>query len=404
MTQFSEIMDGVKKVLLVEPKFIGKKKTRQKNYSIAFVKIGSYCQQNGIEFEYMRLEDNKKILPKIDPEVIFISSLFTYQCDIVKQVVDICKEYFPEAKTVVGGIYANLMPEHCREYANPDYVISSIIDEVENIPLDYSFVDSDFQMIQLSRGCTKKCKFCAVHHIEPEYQPKSTFINGVQKRRLLFLDNNFLANPHIDEIFDELDELKMYQKITNWEAVSGVDIDYLLHKPELAKRMKRSGCINLRIAWDGSIKKAHRIKKAIDLFEEAGFDISRIRVFMLYNYRIPFEECEKKRVLCYKWGVRVYQCRYIPITATSDGFNQRKKQTSEDYYIHDGWTDEQVKLFNINCRNHFISIYNKSCFYSKTLHTNKNTSLSKNELSRLSFEEAKELFPDAWNPAVEHLK
>ena len=397
-------MNGVDRVLLIEPKFIGRKKTRQKNYSIAFVKIGSYCQQNGIDFEYMRLEDNRKLISSINPEVIFISSLFTYQCDIVKTVVTTCRIQYPRAKVVVGGIYANLMPEHCKEYAEPDYVISSIIDEVEDIPLDYSFIDSDYQMIQLSRGCTKKCKFCAIHHIEPEYQHKSTFKNGIQKKRLLFLDNNFLANPDIDQIFDELDDLKMYRKIMTWEAVSGVDVDYLLKKPKLAKRMKRSGCINLRIAWDGSIKKAPKIKKAIDLFEEAGFDISRIRVFMLYNFNIPFEECEKKRVLCYQWGVRVYQCRYIPMNTTHDGFNQRKKQTNEDYYIHEGWTDEQVKLFNINCRNHFLALYNKCCFFSKSLTNYQDITYSKNELSSLSFEEARELFPDAWNPAEEHLK
>lgn len=404
MTQFSEIMNGVDRVLLIEPKFIGKKKTRKKNYSIAFVKIGSYCQQNGIDFEYMRLENNRKFVTNIDPEVIFISSLFTYQCDIVKTVVTTCRIQYPRAKVVVGGIYANLMPEHCKEYAKPDYVISSIIDEVEDIPLDYSFIDSDFQMIQLSRGCTKKCKFCAIHHVEPEYQHKSTFKNGIQKRRLLFLDNNFLANPNIDQIFDELDDLKMNKKIINWEAVSGVDVDYLLKKPELAKRMKRSGCINLRIAWDGSIKKAPKIKKAIDLFDEAGFDISRIRVFMLYNFDVPFEECEKKRVLCYKWGVRVYQCRYIPMNTTHDGFNQRRQQTNEDYYIHEGWTDEQIKLFNINCRYHFLALYNKCCFFSKSLTNHQNKTISKNEISSLSFKEAQELFPDAWNPAEEHLK
>lgn len=404
MSEFSKIIEGVKKVLLIEPKFLARAKTRQKNYSIALVKIGSYCQLNDIEFEYQRLSSNKLPDSSFDPELIFISSLFTYYADKVKRTVKLCRKKYPKAKIVVGGVYANLMPEHCQEYTKPDYVISSVIPEVEDIPLDFSFVDSDYQIIQLSRGCVKKCKFCAVHRIEPEYQHKTTFKDGVVKRKLLFLDNNLLANPDIDHILDELDDLKMYRKILSWEAVSGIDVDYLLKKPYLAKRMRRSGCVNVRIAWDGSVKKASKIKQAIDLLNDADFDISKIRVFMLYNFEIPFEECEEKRRLCFEWGVRVYQCRYIPIHTIDDNFNQRREQTNDDYYIHDLWTDEQVKLFNSNCRKHFLAIYNNANFYSDELNNmNPDTEL-KQKMSTLSFDEAKKIFSDAWNPAIKHLK
>lgn len=404
MSQFSEIMKGVKKVLLIEPKYLARKKTREKNYSIALVKIGSYCKLHNIEFEYLRLSSNDVIPSTIEPDLIFIVSLFTYQAKIVKDVVELCKKQHPEAKTIVGGIYSNLMPEHCKEYTQADYVISSVIKEVENIPLDFSFVDSDYQIIQLSRGCTKKCKFCAVHRIEPEYECKKTFKDTVVKRRLLFLDNNLLANPHIEEIFDELDELKMYRTILDWEAVSGIDVDYLLKKPHLAKRMKRSGCINVRIAWDGSVKKAPKIEKAIKLLEDAGFEKRRIRIFMLYNFDIPLEECEEKRILCFEWGVRVYQCRYIPIHTTEEHFSQRKQQTSDDYFIHENWTDEQVKLFNSNCRKHFLAVYNKAKFYSQELNDSNPDAETKRKMSTLSFEEGKKIFPDAWNPAIKHLK
>ena len=404
MSEFKEIMKGVKNVLLIEPKYLARKKTRAKNYSIALVKIGSYCKLHNINFDYLKLNNNDIISSSLNTvDVIFISSLFTWKCNIVKDIVALCNKQYPEAKTIVGGVYAMLMPEHCKEYTNADYVISYSMEEVDNIPLDYSFVNSDYQIIQLSRGCTKKCKFCGIHRMEPHYEYKDTFKDTVQKRDLLFLDNNLLANPNIDKILDELDELKMYRKIRSWEAVSGVDVDYLLKKPELAKRMKRSGCLNIRIAWDGSIKKAPKIKKALDLLVDAGFVASKIRVFMLYNFDIPFEECEEKRILCYNWGVRVYQCRYIPLNAVSDNFSQRKKQTNEDYYIHEGWTDEQVKKFNTNCRWHFMAIYNNTTFYSEELKRSYMDKKTKDFISSLTFDEAKKKFPDAWNPAEKHI-
>ena len=78
MSEFKEIMQGVKNVLLIEPKYLARKKTRAKNYSIALVKIGSYCKLHNINFDYLKLNNNDIISSSLNTvDVIFISSLFT---------------------------------------------------------------------------------------------------------------------------------------------------------------------------------------------------------------------------------------------------------------------------------------------------------------------------------------
>lgn len=64
---------------------------------------------------------------------------------------------------------------------------------------------------------------------------------------------------------------------------------------------------------------------------------------MLYNWDVPFEETEQKRLKCWEWKVQIADCRYRPLTQTYDHYNPRKKQTNEDYYIHPSWIDEEVK-------------------------------------------------------------
>ena len=94
---------------------------------------------------------------------------------------------------------------------------TTIIDE---LPLDYSILDeidyvypaNDAYFAYMTRGCVRKCKFCAVPTLEPKY---CSYI-GVKdkiaevdkrfgpKRDLLLMDNNVLASKRFADIIDEI--------------------------------------------------------------------------------------------------------------------------------------------------------------------------------------------------------
>jgi hypothetical protein len=98
----------------------------------------------------------------------------------------------------------------------------------------------------------------------------------------------------------------------------------------------------------------------------AGYSSKELYVFVLYNWDIPFKEMEKKRVKCFEWGVQIADCRYRPLNQLFDNYNPHKKeQTSEEYYIHDGWTDRLIKQFRKNIRKQNICIRHGFPFYSK---------------------------------------
>ncbi|MEA1912085.1 MAG: cobalamin-dependent protein, partial [Spirochaetota bacterium] len=65
----------------------------------------------------------KNKIKDINPDLIFITSGMTYWYKGVVEAVQISKELFPDIPVLVGGIYANLMPEHCKASSGADHVV-----------------------------------------------------------------------------------------------------------------------------------------------------------------------------------------------------------------------------------------------------------------------------------------
>ncbi|MCK5611869.1 Fe-S oxidoreductase, partial [Candidatus Pacearchaeota archaeon] len=331
------------------------------------------------------------------PSEINITSLFTYWQKYVWDSVSFYKNKYPKSKVVVGGIYASLMPEHCKK-SGCDEVFMGVHKEAEKCQPDYSILDIDYQIIHTSRGCVRRCKFCGTWRIEPKFKYKKSIKDEICKNLVVFYDNNILANPHIENILDELSEAQNQGRAVYSECQCGIDGRILLEKPHLAKMLKKARMINPRIAWDHGFDDWKMIKKQLKLLFNAGYKPKDTYVFMLYNWDIPFNEMEKKRLKCYKFGVQISDCRYRPLNHTFDEYNAIKEQTNKDYFIHPSWTDKEVKLFRKNVRRHNICVRHKFPFYSRKL---EHKTIVKDEtikLSKLPRKEIMKLVPDAWFP------
>ena len=416
------ITDDIKNVLLVEPNFpIPNKSRNHSNFlPIGLLKISAYLKTKDINVKLIRFEENKDedygqttLIPtekdEFKPDLICVTSIFTYWSKYVKNAVFYYKNKFKNTPILVGGVYASLMPDHCKKYTKCTDVIQGPIHEVENLIPDYSLVDVDYQIIHTSRGCIRKCGFCGTYIIEPDWVCKKSIKDEIIKKKLIFYDNNLLANQYIEDILKELIELKKEKKISYLESQSGFDGRILRKKPYLAKMVKDAGFKNPKIAWDYGIKQAPKIKEQIDLLIEAGFTAKEISVFMIYNYEPNYEEMEEKRVKCAEWGVQITDCRYRPLDATDDNYSSYKRnQTSEDYYIHEecGWTDAKVRKFRRNIRRHNICMRHEVDYHSTILERKQIPQEDAKKYREMKFKEIKEKYsrelPDAWCPLYYH--
>jgi len=360
------------KILLIEPNFpISNKSKNHKNFlPIGLLKLASYLRKNKVKIKLKRgipdsLEDIV-ILNKFNPDEVWITSLFTYWSKYVKEAVDYYKNLFPKVKVTVGGIYASLMPKHCKEYTNCDEVYTGIHNKAENYYPAYDLVDVNYQIIHASRGCIRRCKFCGTYKIEPKFISKRSIKNEIKSNKLIFYDNNFLANKYLENILEELTNIKVNNRIVYSECQSGFDGRILT--PELAIKLKKAKFINPRIAWDNSYEEYKDIEIQINYLVDGGYNPKDIYMFMVYNYNLPFDIMEEKRKKCYEWGVQIADCRFRPLNQTFDNYNPYKTdQNNKDYYIHTNWSDSEVREFRRNVRRQNICIRHGFPFYSKDL-------------------------------------
>jgi hypothetical protein len=372
----------MKKILFVEPDFpIHRKSKNHKDFMpIGLLKIATFMRDQGNQVKLIRGKPKNineiEELRIFQPEEVWVTSLFTYWARYVRESVQYYKKMFPNVYVKVGGIYASLMhPDEVIHYTGCDEVYQGVIPDVEEYTTthfpDYGLLGKvnshpiDFQIIHASRGCLRKCKFCGTWEIEPEFLPKQSIINEINFPHIVFYDNNLLMNPYIENILDELIGLREQGKVKWIESQSGLDGRILIKKPYLARKMKDAGLRYPRIAWDWGIDQGRHIEKQINVLVRAGYNSREIFIFMLYNHNISFVEMEKKRISCWNWKTQIADCRFRPLNQLIDEYNpQVKGQTSKDYFISDGWTDDLVKQFRKNVRRQNICVRMRYPIYS----------------------------------------
>jgi len=346
------------KILLVEPNFpiFPKSKNHGNFLPIGLLKIASYHRSQGDKIELKRGNSPANFYPN----QIKITSLFTYWSKYVKESVDYYRKLYPKTQIEVGGIYASLMPDHCKKYTGCDKVSRGLYKRgvAEKLEPAYDLVNVDYQIIHASRGCFRHCHFCGTWKIEPQVMYKKTLRNEIKTNRLIFYDNNLIANPHIENILNEISETRINRCAVYCESQSGLDGRILEKKPYFANLLKKARFQNPRIAWDAGISLKDKIKNEIEILLQAGYKSKEVYIFILYNHQsIPYDEMREKLEQCRKWRVQVIDCRFRPLDMPDDNYDPRaRRQTADDYYIAPNWTDWQVRRFRRAVRRQNIAI------------------------------------------------
>lgn len=265
-----------------------------------------------------------------DPDIVYITSLFTYAYEPVHEVIHYYRDKYKRAKIVVGGIYASLCAWHLRDIFNDAIEIhQGLVPEVEDILPDYSLIPEwKASILFSSRGCIRKCPFCSVPVLEPKFEAKKSIKHLIYPahNKVIFWDNNVLASPYWRDIFYELEEL-------NLEVDFNQGLDARLLNEDVAERLRKLKIPIVRLAYDSKGIKIP-LKKAIKILKETGIRGRRLIVYCLYNHKDDTPEDFLNRINdLLEWGVVAYPMRYEPL-------DPRPKNT----YISPHWTKEELEM------------------------------------------------------------
>jgi len=314
------------KILLVEP---AKSKKYHTQYPpLGLLKLAAYHKERKDEVRFVR----GFVDGGFYPDRIYITSLFTYAWEPVHEVIRYYSEKYKKAEIIVGGVYATLCEDHLREaFKDRIKVHKGLYKEVEDTLPDYSLVPGwDASIVFSSRGCIRNCPFCSVKILEPEFEAKKSIRHLIYPghKKVILWDNNILASPYWEDIFQELEDLKL-------EVDFNQGIDARLINTKVISRLRKLKIPLIRLAYDTQGIRTH-LKRAVDLLKEAGFKGRQILVYCLFNN--PFENDTPETFLnrlrdLMEWGVVSYPMRYEPL-------EPREKNT----FVSPYWTLRQLEM------------------------------------------------------------
>lgn len=161
-----------------------------------------------------------------------VTTLFTFYWDITIETIEFAKTMVKDIKNLmVGGVLASIQPDEIekatgiRPHVGTLHTPGKDIDKdnpyiIDELPLDYSILDeidyvypdSGAYYSYSTRGCIRKCAFCAVWKIEPKYQEYIPLQQRIEQTKrlygeqqnLLLMDNNVLASSKLENIIKDI--------------------------------------------------------------------------------------------------------------------------------------------------------------------------------------------------------
>ena len=330
-------------VLLVEPDY------RSKFPPLGLLKISSFHKSRGDNVSFVR--GKKDSYRKQIFDRIYISSLFTYELPRTLKTIKYYEKAVinPKKDIIVGGVGATLLPNYILQNSECKVIqgsldkpnllelgespISKLIPDynlLSNCETKYSPDNAYFTRVTI--GCIRKCKFCAVPKLEPDFgylQNISEQISEVNKRYgerkdLIVLDNNILAIDNIKIILNEIKNLGFYRNSKFHGKKRCVDfnqgIDARLITKGVAQQLGELCLSPVRLAFDHiSVKKAYL--NALDLLIDNGFKYFTTYVMFNFNdtpesfynrLRINLDVSDNKKV-----RITGFPMKYAPIDSVN---------------------------------------------------------------------------------------
>lgn len=295
-----------KHVLLVKPKY----------YSayppLSLLKLSSYHKKLGNTTELVVGTGKETIT---EPDIIYVTSLFTWAWQPVWEAIQYYSSKFPNAELWLGGLYASLMPEHAAlSGVSPKRIFKGIFTEAECLCPDYDLVPewnkkSKASIVFATRGCIRSCTFCGVSRIEGSLNSERVSIRDLiwpRHTKVIFFDNNLLASKYWKNVLSDVRDMGLAVDFNQ-------GLDARLITEEVAKQISELKIDRfVRISYD-TYEVGPSVKKAIELLNSNGLNGRNILVYLLYNFTDSPQDLFMRIKNVLSWGGVAYPMRFQPV-------------------------------------------------------------------------------------------
>jgi hypothetical protein len=178
----------------------------------------------------------------------------------------------------------------------------------------YNKFNDEEQWIRTSDGCTNHCPFC---YCPTDIQTYT--IPEIVRNKVRIMDMNPLQAERV-RLLPLLAVLptKLNKRVIHYEFIFGIDYRELTFQFACLLYAIRCGRFNrkgkwlrsIRVAWDWHYSIRDFWYDRVQLLLKAGFKPRQIEVFMICDWKIPYEECVRKLEAIKEWGFVINDCWY----------------------------------------------------------------------------------------------
>lgn len=286
------------------------------------------------------------------PDAVFVSTGMTYWYPGVEEVCRIVRRTWPGAPLYTGGVYATLLPDHCKKTTGADAVVQgedyTVLRkdlekrglpapgiEIPEVPLLDVPVWDDASVLRLNRGCPLRCRYCASGLLCGGFVPgdretvygwfKRLYRRGV--RNFAFYDDALLFRKEeiLRPFLEQVEKCCGPSGSVRFYTPNAVHLRYL--DMETAVLMLRAGFQEIRIGFESADSGFHdlyddkfepaEVKDKLTAVTQAGFSSREVRVYILTGLPGQYaEEAEASVRYAEEAGVRITLARYSPVPGT----------------------------------------------------------------------------------------
>jgi len=293
------------------------------------------------------------------PDIIVVTSHFTYTYPGVQDAIRIVRGAFPRVPVWLGGLYAQLCPDHARQHSGADEIIhtpdvSAFLTRVAAhapgmhlpphafarmadwpVPALDLYPQLSYIPVRTSRGCVNACAYCATPYLCPQFEERDP-VRAAEEllewcgrfcvRDIAFYDDALLVHAET-RLLPLLARAGAERHDLRWHTPNGLHLRYMT--PQLAERLHAAGFTTLRFGLETinrarlaatGAKYAHEhVARAMHALRSAGFAPHQIGVYILMG--LPGQSAEEVRstILYVReyFGIKAKLAEFSPVPKTA---------------------------------------------------------------------------------------
>ncbi len=290
----------------------------------------------------------------------FIQTTMTYWYPGVREVIQDIRKYHPNAKIILGGVYAALCRSHA-ENIGADFVVSGInleplweymkiTPDLEQPALWEAYPKLNTGILKLTDGCPFSCTYCSVQKVYGKFRARDIehsfaelkHVHSLGAQHVAFYDDALLYKH--EEILVPFLEKVIANKIqVNFHSPNALNARFITS--ELANLMVRGGFKTFYLGFESSSVKwqkqtgskvfSEELAQAVEHLTNAGANLNDITAYQILGHpNGDMQELEESMHFVHSLGIRGMLADFSPIPGTPDGESCRNLVNLDEPLMH----------------------------------------------------------------------